>query len=61
MISAIGVSYLLQNTATYVTGGQPMTYPAIPLLSDTVTIGGAPTKLGHHHHPLPGDRCWCSP
>ena len=25
MISAIGVSYFLQNTATYVTGGQPMT------------------------------------
>ena len=27
MISAIGVSYLLQNSATYITGGQPMTYP----------------------------------
>ena len=26
MISAIGVSYLLENTATYVTGGQPMTF-----------------------------------
>ena len=25
MISAIGVSYLLQNSATYITGGQPMT------------------------------------
>ena len=24
MISAIGVSYLLQNTATYITGAQPM-------------------------------------
>ena len=44
MISAIGVSYLLQNTATYVTGGQPMTYPTIPFLSDTVTIAGTPTK-----------------
>ena len=32
MISAIGVSYLIQNTATYVTGGQPMTYPVIPFL-----------------------------
>ena len=44
MISAIGVSYLLQNTATYVTGGQPMSYPAIPFLSDTVTIAGTPTR-----------------
>ena len=44
MISAIGVSYLLQNTATYVTGGQPMSYPAIPFLSDTVNIAGTPTK-----------------
>jgi len=45
MISAIGVSYLLQNTATYVTGGQPMTYPAIALLTKTVDIAGTPTKL----------------
>ena len=44
MISAIGVSYLLQNTATYITGAQPMTYPAIPFLSDTVSIAGTPTK-----------------
>ena len=45
LISAIGVSYLLQNTATYVTGGQPMTYPAIQLLTRTVNIVGTPTKL----------------
>ena len=45
MISAIGVSYLLQNTATYVTGGQPMTYPAINALTRTVSIAGASTKL----------------
>ena len=44
MISAIGVSYLLQNVATYVTGGQPMTYPEIPFLYKTVTIFGTPTK-----------------
>lgn len=44
MISAIGVSYLIQNTATYITGGQPMTYPAIPFLSDTVKIAGTSTK-----------------
>ena len=44
MISAIGVSYLLQNAATYVTGGQPMNYPTIPWLSDSVSIAGTPTK-----------------
>lgn len=44
MISAIGVSYLLQNTATYVTGGQPMTYPSIPFLSNTVPVAGTLTK-----------------
>ena len=44
MISAIGVSYLLQNTATYVTGGQPMTYPTLPFLGETVTIAGTPIK-----------------
>ena len=44
MISAIGVSYLLQNSATYITGGQPMTYPTIPFLSDTVTVAGTPIK-----------------
>ena len=30
MISAIGVSYLLQNVALYATGGQPQTYPSLP-------------------------------
>ncbi len=44
MISAIGVSYLLQNTATYITGGQPMTYPEISFLSDTVNVAGTQTK-----------------
>ena len=45
MISAIGVSYFLQNTATYVTGGQPLTYPVIPQLAKTVSIAGTPTKM----------------
>jgi len=45
MICAIGVSYLLQNTATYVTGGQPMNYPTIPFLSDMVTIAGATPSM----------------
>lgn len=44
MISAIGVSYLLQNMATYITGGLPQMYPTIPFFSDTVTIFGTPTK-----------------
>ena len=46
MISAIGVSYLLQNTATYITGGQPMTYPTIPFLSDTVTVADRKGMVG---------------
>jgi len=45
MISAIGVSYLLQNLATYITGGQPMTYPVINALNNTIEIMGTPTKL----------------
>lgn len=44
MISAIGVSYLLQNLATYVTGGLPKSYPELPFLSDSVVIGGVSTK-----------------
>lgn len=45
MISAIGVSYLLQNLALYITGGLAQTYPAIPFISDTITIGSATTKI----------------
>ena len=45
MISAIGVSYLLQNLALYITGGLSKMYPTIPWISDTVTIGTATTKM----------------
>ncbi len=45
MISAIGVSYLLQNCALYFTGGLPRSYPAIPFFSKQVTIWGATTKM----------------
>lgn len=45
MISAIGVSYLLQNLALYITGGLAQTYPAIPLISNTIKIGSATTKV----------------
>ena len=44
MISAIGVSYLLQNLALYVTGGLNKTYPTIPWISDQVDLFGATTK-----------------
>ena len=45
MISAIGVSYLLQNCALYFTGGLPQVYPAIPFLSNVVHVGPATTKM----------------
>lgn len=45
MISAIGVSYLLQNLALYITGGLAQVYPTIPFISGTVTIGSATTKV----------------
>ena len=45
MISAIGVSYLIQNLAFYITGGvpQPVTTP-IPWISDDILVLGASTK-----------------
>ena len=45
MVSAIGVSYLIQNLAFYLTGGlpQPVTNP-IPWVSDMITVFGAQTK-----------------
>ncbi len=45
MISAIGVSYLLQNLALYVTGGLTKTYPTLPWISNTITVFGATTKV----------------
>ena len=44
MISAIGVSYLLQNLALYITGGLNKNYPSIPWISDSITFFGATTK-----------------
>ncbi len=44
MISAIGVSYLIQNCALYFTGGLAKVYPPIPWISDTVEVFGAITK-----------------
>ena len=45
MISSIGVSYLLQNLMWYVTGGLAKQYPSIPWISNSITIGGATTKV----------------
>ena len=45
MISAIGVSYLLQNLMWYVTGGLAKQYPTIPWISQSITIGTATTKV----------------
>ena len=45
MISAIGVSYLLQNLAAYITGGLAQQYPTVPLISNSVNIGPATTKV----------------
>ncbi len=44
MISAIGMSYLLQNLMWYVTGGLAKQYPALLWISDTVTVLGCQTK-----------------
>jgi len=44
MISAIGVSYLLENLATYITGGLAKAYPEIPFLKTTYTIGSMTVK-----------------
>ena len=43
MISAIGVSYLLQNLALYITGGLNKNYPTIPWISDRITVLGMET------------------
>ena len=45
MISAIGVSYLLQNLATYITGGLARAYPEIPFLKGTFMVGALKVKV----------------
>lgn len=45
MISAIGVSYLIQNFAWYFTSGLAKQYPTIPWISDSIGIGSATTKV----------------
>ena len=45
MISAIGVSYLLQNAALYFTGGLAKVYPEIGFLASSVDIWGSTTRM----------------
>ena len=45
MISAIGVSYLLQNLATYLFTAIPKAYPEIPFLKSTLSIGSMNVKM----------------
>ena len=45
MISAIGVSYLLQNLATYLFTALPKAYPTIPLLKKIFQIGDISASL----------------
>ena len=45
LITAIGVSYLIQNLAFYLTGGLPQPVKtSIPWISDTITLFGTSTK-----------------
>ncbi|MBR5336367.1 MAG: branched-chain amino acid ABC transporter permease [Lachnospiraceae bacterium] len=45
MISAIGVSYLLQNLTTYLFTALPKPYPEIPILKQIYNIGGLSASL----------------
>ena len=52
MISAIAVSYLLQNLVCYVTGGLAKQFPDIPLISQSVRVFGVKDKLAVFISPL---------
>ena len=52
MISAIGVSYLLQNLVCYVTGGLAKQFPNIPLISQSIRVFGVKDKLAVFISPL---------
>lgn len=45
MISAIGVSYLLQNLSTYIFTALPVPYPVVPFLKTIIVIGNISTTL----------------
>ena len=52
MISAIGVSYLLQNLVCYITGGLSKQFPDIPVISDSVRIFGVKDKVAVFISPI---------
>lgn len=52
MISAIGVSYLLQNLVCYITGGLSKQFPDIPFLSDSVKLFGVKDKISVFISPI---------
>ena len=52
MISAIGVSYLLQNLVSYITGGLSKQYPDIPFLSESVKLLGVKDKISVFISPI---------
>ena len=52
MISAIGVSYLLQNLVAYITGGLSKQFPDIPFLSDSVKLFGVKDKISVFISPI---------
>ncbi len=45
MISAIGVSYFLQNLSTYLFSALPKSYPSIDFLTNTISIGDISTSI----------------
>lgn len=56
MISAIGVSYFLQNFATYLFSAQPKSYPSIDFLNKRITIGRC-LDLDSYIHNSHSDHC----
>ena len=52
MISAIGVSYFLQNLATYLFSALPKQYPSIPILNKTITLGSVSTSVATFVTPI---------
>jgi len=45
MISAIGVSYFIQNSAWYITSGLAKQYPTIPVISNSINVLGSTTTV----------------
>ena len=52
MISAIGVSYLLQNLVCYITGGLSKQYPDLPIISDSIRVLGVKDKVAVFISPI---------